>query len=91
MPKTLKLWNGRRWDCRGQLYIAAYSRAHAVRLVNEAALKLGKHARCTDNEAREYWSVGCWGTTMAGITPEVGVWMTEDDGYGHGGPVRRIL
>lgn len=51
-------------------FVAAYSRADAVRLINEA---LGWRA-VSDSELRDYWSE-CWGTPMEDITPERGLWI----------------
>jgi len=99
--KKLKLWNGRGWGGRrydadgnyiddptgkqycDHLYVCAYSRTHAIRLVNQAS----GHETVNQHEAKNYWSEGCWGNTMEGITPEVGVWTTQ--GY-HDKP-KRIL
>ena len=90
--KKLKIWNGRGWggrlyDDKGNFvpdptgvsrcehaYVCAYSRAHAVRLINEAS---GQNA-VNDNELKVYWSEGCWGKAMDGITPEIGVWTTQE-------------
>ena len=83
-PKALKLWNGRgyivcgaKWHPKGEphIYIAAYSRADAVRLIGEC---LGSEPRSADSELRNYFSEGCWGNPMDGITPERGIWMTRD-------------
>lgn len=84
--KTLKLWNGRGFDCRHtHLYVAAYSVADAVRVANEAFRKLNGYedrpdmSRVTAHEVRVYWSEGCWGNAMDGITPERGVWQTNNE------------
>lgn len=85
MPeKPLKIWNGRahgqQWD-RGHFYVCAKSRRAAARL-----LCLASHPSLTpdardigqmDRELRDYYSPDCWGNTMKGITPEVGVWATR--------------
>ena len=68
--KTLRLWNGR-WKDRGRVYVAAYTRADAGRLLSQAA---GAELPAIDREIRDYFSE-CWGNTMDGITPERGVWV----------------
>jgi len=83
--KTLKIWNGRDWYCKGHLYVCAHSRAEAIRIVNAAyrcirGLKLRDDVNIiTVNEARDYWVEGCWGNAMEGITPELGVWHSKDE------------
>ena len=79
--KQLKLWNGRWYPYRGQtVYVAAYSRADAVRLINTVA----EGRRVSDSEIKTYWSGGtatcCWGDAMKGITPERGVWLVRKRG-----------
>lgn len=76
-PK-LKIWNGRGFrmiDGKARkiehVYVAATSRADAVRLINEVA----GWASVNDNELKTYYSP-CWGNQMDGITPERGVWVT---------------
>ena len=90
MPRKLKLWNGRGWgrahyDDDGNkipqsykywcdhVYVCAHSVAEAIRIVNEA---VGWDV-ITRNEVNVYWSHGCWGNTMDGIEPELGVWGTQ--------------
>lgn len=74
--KELKIWNGRGWGTRGtssyvaHCYVAAYSRADAVRLINE----VDRRAMMTDREIKAYFAE-CWGSSMDGITPERGVWV----------------
>jgi hypothetical protein len=68
--KTLRLWNGR-WQDRGHVYVAAYTRADAGRLLSQAA---GCTLPAIDREIRDYFNE-CWGNTMEGITPERGVWV----------------
>lgn len=69
--RTLKLFNGR-WDGR-KLHgnICAYTKKQAVELAHKA----GQHGFSL-NELNTYWSK-CWGDDMAGISPEVGVWITQ--------------
>ena len=54
----------------GHLYVCAESKAEAVRLLIQAG-----HVRMNIREFNEYWSKGCWGVKMEGITPEKGVWF----------------
>ena len=83
--KKLKVWNGRGWgrsryNKKGEkirtpleewcehIHVCAHSKAEAVRIVNEVS-----RALITVNEINVYWS-NCWGNSMDGIEPEVGVW-----------------
>ena len=88
--KTLKLFNGQDWSCRGgHLYVAAYSVKDACDITNEAYRKLKGYTDRPDikgttlSEIKTYWSKGCWGNPMAGITPERGVWWVKKQ---YGGP-----
>lgn len=90
MAKKLKIWNGRGWggyrydkdgnkmyDPTGikhcdHAYVCAHSQAEAVRIINEARGGWGM----TVSELRNYWS-DCWGNSMEGIEPELGVWTTQ--------------
>jgi hypothetical protein len=76
--KVLKIWNGRGSEDRSHLYLAAYSRADAARLLVEAYpyTTVGQGIP----ELKNYFVEGCWGKTMDGITPERGVWITRN-GY----------
>lgn len=78
--KKLKLWNGRWYPYRGEsAYVAAYSRADAVRLLHSI-----KDVHISDSEIKNYWAGGTtdcyWGNQMAGITPERGVWVVRKRG-----------
>lgn len=82
--RPLKLWNGCIYPYRGETgYVAAYSRADAVRVINEA---LG-HKAVSDHELKTYWHEGCWGDAMEGITPERGLRVK---GREHDAVVRRV-
>ena len=76
--KTLQIFNGRGHeyvDKSGNrvqtehVYICAWSKADAVRVMHEAGFN-----RFTSAELNSYYSHGCWGLRMDGITPERGVW-----------------
>lgn len=81
--KPLQLWNGR-WfggdstsrsvKTEGYVYAAAYSRADLIRLIVEI---MGYEPRGSISEIRDYWNHGHWGIAMNGITPERGVWYTD--------------
>ena len=91
MSKQLKLFNGKGWghrqyDSKGNqiydetgikfcdhAYICAHSVAEAVRIVNEAT---GKKIMSM-YEINVYWNKECWGNSMDGIEPEVGVWTQQ--------------
>jgi len=95
MTKKLKIWNGRGWgghryddkenplyDLTGRVwcdhaYVCAHSRAEAVRIINEAV----GYDIVNDNELKVYWSEGCWGKAMEGITPELGVWTQASSNH----------
>lgn len=86
MTKKLKLFNGGDWSSRGgHLYVAAYSQQDAVNLMNLAYRRMRGYPDDADqgsttlNTLQVYWSKGCWGNRMEGITPERGVWWTEND------------
>lgn len=95
--RQLKLWNGRAYCCykpsdprwkgndpgRGAtISAAAYSRADLRRLIAEYCGEAP-----SDGELRTYFAE-CWGNDMDGITPERGIWLTNDHARGH--PVRLI-
>lgn len=73
--KQLRLWNGR-WSVGLHCYVAAYSVADALRLVEQC---LGYLPRGMRGEIENYWSPGLWGRTMDGITPERGIWVVRED------------
>jgi hypothetical protein len=67
--KQLRLWNGPFLD-RKHCYVAAYSVADANKIMMQAA---GRQHGSFASYIREYFSE-CWGTPMAGIIPERGLW-----------------
>jgi hypothetical protein len=71
--KKLKLWNGRMSPPYEHGYVAAYSRADAIRVFTEAT---GYSSRGMDSELKVYWHQGSWGTSMTGIKPERGLWAS---------------
>lgn len=89
MARALKIWNGNgmsscrkrddpMWrDVPGNAYVhafvAAFSRADARRVIEEYCGRLP-----TDSELRDWWSEGAWGTAMAGVEPERGLWLQVD-------------
>lgn len=94
--KPLKIWNGRghgRDYDRGHFYVCATSRLHAARLIATASGYDGQtDSRAIgqmDRELRDYYSEGCWGIAMEGITPDVGVWATKTSQHGEK-PVRIV-
>lgn len=72
--KKLKLWNGRMSPPYDHGYVAAYSRADAIRVIAEG---LGRGSRGMVTELRDYWSEGAWGNQMIGIKPERGLWAQK--------------
>jgi hypothetical protein len=97
-PKQLMIANGRgdygrnrtkRFPngFKGHMWVAAYSKADAVRVLREAG-----YETMTLREFNIYWSKGCWGTPMDGITPERGVWFIPDENRNDDGfkPIRVI-
>jgi hypothetical protein len=82
--KKLIIMNGRWGYGNGQtIYIGAYSVADACRIC--AAITNTEPSRWR-NEINVYFSKGCWGRHMDGITPERGAWITSD--HGNDKPVR---
>ena len=74
--RKLKLFNGRimlKSGKQGHGYVAAYSAADAVRVLNET---IGGRGNVT--EIQKYWNHNCWGNSMDGIKPERGLWVSED-------------
>ena len=94
--KTLKIWNGSSlaWS-EGHMYVAAYSLADAVRMVNAAYRKVMGYEEHPEinpvgmSYARKMWSPNCWGNAMEGITPERGVWFKKR-GFSNEKPERII-
>lgn len=80
--KSLKIWNGGGCCCRKyddprwtnlrdvHAYVCAHSRADARRVIQEYCGNLP-----SDSEIEIYWSAGCWGNSMNGITPKRGLWL----------------
>ena len=81
MGKTLKKYNGRGFGGCGHLYIAAYSRADASRLL---ARLFNTKSSYWVNELRVYFSE-CWGNPMDGIECRRGIWVGPD-GHPSGTP-----
>lgn len=77
MPRKLKLFSGRGCSPRERLFIAAYSRADACRLLHQQYR--GISCSSWDRELKEYFSE-CWGTEMDSVTPVRGVWLKDADG-----------
>jgi hypothetical protein len=91
--KEVKLWNvrGQRMRGRGSMYIGAYNRSHASRLIlhslsiNESDKSKVKEM---NRELRDYGNEGCWGNDMEKLVPipEVGVWEQKE----HNSPIVRL-
>jgi hypothetical protein len=79
--KTLQIFNGRgrRYWAKDRsrtirtehVYICAWSKADAVRVMHEAGFE-----RFTLSELNVYYAKGCWGDAMEGVKHERGVWAT---------------
>jgi len=83
--KKIKIFNGRLYG-NGKMhhgYVGAYSVKHVVELCQQAG-----YSNVTIGEINVYWSKGCWGNPMAGIEPQVGVWVQEDRFQS---PVKRLI
>ena len=74
--KPLKLYNGR-FGRQDHIFIAAYSNADAARILDEAYQTIGYGSSGMLNEINVYFSKGCWGNPMEGITPERGAWVED--------------
>jgi hypothetical protein len=72
--KNIKIFNGRVYKSGRFLhaYVGSHSQKHAIELVKQAGYGM------TQSEINTYWSKGCWGKSMDGIEPQVGVWIRED-------------
>lgn len=76
--RELQIWNGcaiavmphEYRNCH--IYIAAYSRADARRLLSELGLR-----DPGDYAIKMYWSHGSWGLAMNGVEIERGVWVSK--------------
>ena len=73
LTKKLFIANGR-WLDRQHIYVCGYSKADAIRILEE----LAGGVRGMKAELNKYFSKGCWGTTMAGIVPERGAWVADE-------------
>jgi hypothetical protein len=74
MAKQLKIWNGRGFDNKSHLYIAAYSAKQVIELVKKAC-----GLTLTSRELNIYFVKGCWGNAMEGIVPtEPCVYASKD-------------
>ena len=65
MGKKLKFWNGRGVSGRGFIYVAAYSRAEATRMINSAFKTI-----IAQNEVKDYYSEGGWGNRLRNLEIE---------------------
>jgi hypothetical protein len=86
MARELKLWNGRHPNGRGSVYAAGYTKKQVIEML-ELAYPTGGNINSWNRELDIYWSK-CWGNSMDGITPEVGVW---EQGEKFGSPVMRVV
>lgn len=101
MSKPLKIWNGRGFEyCGDRLYLCAKNRKQAAKLMLDVWIKINNLDPNRDRKLEEgrmyreittYFHEGCWGNSMDGITPEVGVWYAPAIGGGHAGKPERII
>lgn len=71
----LRLFNGRGVSAKyrnGHLFIAARSNRDAADLLGAAC---GLPNQRMTGEIKKFYAKDCWGTTMAGVVPERGVWF----------------
>jgi hypothetical protein len=80
--KKIKILNGRWKDCCGSAYVGCYTYKQAIELLKQAG-----YEAITMSEINVYWSKGCWGNAMAGIEPQIGVWIQS----GWNSPVKRLI
>jgi hypothetical protein len=75
--RRLILLNGRwsEFNHRSHIYICAYSKADAARILQELG---GGTEGMWLREINEYFSVGCWGNLMDGVARERGAWVIGD-------------
>jgi hypothetical protein len=75
--KKIKIWNGRGRGNGEHLFIGAYSKADACRMLDELYTPFSKSY--WKREMTTYFVEGCWGNPMEGITPERGVWLLQNE------------
>jgi hypothetical protein len=73
--KIIKIWNGRGCKQQEHLFIGAYSKADACRMLDEIYPPFGKSS--WNREMTIYFCEGCWGDDMDGIVPERGIWLIQ--------------
>ena len=79
--RKLILMNGRWGHDNGQhIYIAAYSKADAARILNGLQEHINGDWHGWLYEINKYFNKGVWGNKMDGIKPERGAWVTESYG-----------
>lgn len=94
MSRPLKIWNGRGhgdWY-RGHFYVAATTKKDAATMLAQVSHPAVVGRADFDflinrmlREFTDYFSEGCWGTSMDGVVPERGVWASKGD---HDKPVK---
>jgi hypothetical protein len=81
--KVIKIWNGRGVGRKEHLFIGAYSKLDAARMLLECYVSYHDSVASWTRELTIYFSEGCWGNTMEGITPERGIWLQENEYTDH--------
>ena len=69
-------------------YVGAYSVRHAVEMINQKSCELFMNV--TINYVSKYWNK-CWGDSMNGIEPQIGLWIRKNNIYNNNIPVKRII
>ena len=76
-PREIKIWNGGGVGRQEYLFIGAYSKSDACRMLTEL------YPYMNINQWRYkmdvYFSDGCWGNAMNGIIPERGIWLVQNE------------
>lgn len=65
-------WTGLSYNETPSAFIAAHSRADAIRMI---IAYRGFEGCGLASYIKDYWSEGRWGRIMDGITPERGIWI----------------
>lgn len=83
--KKLKIWNGRFYFTGTSRTSHVYAAAYSIKDL-QAMLDPISRWPITYREISVYWSKGCWGNSMEGITPERGAWVSIE-----GAPIKRVI
>ena len=87
MGNKLILMNGRGYRKNTYLYIGAYSKEEAYRLL--VSIFPYTTRNFWKREIRDYFNIGVWGIAMKDIEPQKGVWELSNH-YGNNSVLKRL-